>query len=278
MRAVADPGPAVGSVPMLALLQELSARAWPVSPLRHSGDLAWQLAGRLDGLSIVAVDDAAAGFVDGEDGLCVLVDPARAELLDDLLDHFDSRTVLTVDTDHALLDRLRRRGYRPDTAGWWSRQIRHSLTGLPEPVLPPGFSLRQMTAFDLVERVAVHRAAWHPSQQTEQRYRQVMATPTYRPEFDLVVRIPDGRFVANCLGWLDPITRVGVFEPVGTHPDFRRQGLGSAVCLAVMHALRAAGATECVVYPVLGHPTSVAYPLYRSLGFTDGPEVRRYVR
>jgi len=55
---------------------------------------------------------------------------------------------------------------------------------------------------------------------------------------------------------------------VGADPRFRRLGLGRAVCLAAMRALRAVGAREAVVYPVIGgaeHPGALA--LYRALGF-----------
>lgn len=62
--------------------------------------------------------------------------------------------------------------------------------------------------------------------------------------------------------------------PVGTDPRFRR-GLGRAVCLAAMGALRETGARQAVVYPVQGHPSYPgAVPLYRSLGF--GPYARTF--
>ncbi|MEU4245988.1 hypothetical protein AB0F15_01110 [Amycolatopsis sp. NPDC026612] len=57
--------------------------------------------------------------------------------------------------------------------------------------------------------------------------------------------VRSGRFVAQCLIWLDERNAVGELEPVGTLPEFRRTGLARAVHYA--------GAREAVVYPMIGH-------------------------
>ncbi|WP_414636129.1 GNAT family N-acetyltransferase [Amycolatopsis sp.] len=117
------------------------------------------------------------------------------------------------------------------------------LTDLPQPALPAGYRARPIRSEeDLPGRVAVHRAAWHPSRVTTGSYRDVMAAWPCRADLDWVVKTPDGSLVANCLIWLDERNRVGELEPVGTDPRFRRKGLSRAVCLAALHALRATGA------------------------------------
>jgi ribosomal protein S18 acetylase RimI-like enzyme len=79
--------------------------------------------------------------------------------------------------------------------------------------------------------------------------------------------LPNG-FTARPSTEADLDRRLAVhLEPVGTDPRFRRQGLGRAVCLAAMHALRAAGADRAVVYPTFGHGHPGAIPLYADLGF-----------
>jgi GNAT superfamily N-acetyltransferase len=148
------------------------------------------------------------------------------------------------------------------------------------PVLPAGFSVRSVRGeADLPGRVAVHRAVWAPSRVTEASYRAVMAAWPYRADLDWVVVAPDGTMAASCLIWLDEQNGVGELEPVGTDPGYRRQGLGRAVCLAALHALRRAGATQAVVYPVVGHPRSpAAGTLYDSLGFTPYGRTLTYTR
>ena len=83
---------------------------------------------------------------------------------------------------------------------------------------------------DLAERVAIHRDVWEPSRVTESSYRGVMVEWPYRGSLDCVVEAPDGRFAAYCLVWPDDENRVGELEPVGVREEFRRRGLGAAVC------------------------------------------------
>lgn len=77
----------------------------------------------------------------------------------------------------------------------------------------------------------------------------------------------DGRFVASCLMWLDDYHRVSLMEPVGTHPDFRRQGLARAVCLSAMRAAKQAGATHAIVNPRGDEGYPIPRQLYQQLGF-----------
>jgi ribosomal protein S18 acetylase RimI-like enzyme len=69
--------------------------------------------------------------------------------------------------------------------------------------------------------------------------------------------------------WLDEANSSAEFEPVGTHPGYRRRGLARAMMLHGMHRARAAGATHmtvaCLGAP--GHPA--ARELYYGLGFRE---------
>jgi ribosomal protein S18 acetylase RimI-like enzyme len=67
--------------------------------------------------------------------------------------------------------------------------------------------------------------------------------------------------------WLDEANKTAQFEPVGTHPGYRRLRLGTAMLRHGMHLARAAGATHmtvvCLGAP--GHPQ--ARGLYYGVGF-----------
>jgi GNAT superfamily N-acetyltransferase len=92
-----------------------------------------------------------------------------------------------------------------------------------------------------------------------------MGSAVYDGERDLFVRAPDGRGASACTIWFDPVNAVGLFEPVGTHPDFQRQGLGKAVMAEGMRRMQAAGMRRAVVG---FDPNNVAaLALYTSLGF-----------
>ena len=146
------------------------------------------------------------------------------------------------------------------------RELDHDFAG-PDP--SDGSRLRTVRGEeDFRKRVALHRAVWAPSRVTEDVYRRVTSAWPYRAELDCVVEAPDGRFAAYVLCWYDDANRVGLFEPVGTHPDFRRRGLGAAVCRYAFRRLREEGATHALVLAA----DDRAIALYESIGF------RRYMR
>ncbi len=137
----------------------------------------------------------------------------------------------------------------------------------PEPQLPPGYTIRPITgaADDVEARVAVHRAAFHPSKMTVAKQRAAMASPTYRSDLDLVVVAPDGQLAAFCIVWWEEENKVALFEPVGCHPDYQRRGLGRAVICAGLRRLRELGAMRAHVLS-WGEEGASAL-LYRSIGF-----------
>jgi ribosomal protein S18 acetylase RimI-like enzyme len=98
------------------------------------------------------------------------------------------------------------------------------------------------------QRVSIHREVWAPSRVTAEGYALTRGAPGYEPELDLAVALPDGTFAAYCVCWLDPLNRVGEFEPVGTRPAHRRKGYGRAVLLEGMRRMRERGMREALVY------------------------------
>jgi mycothiol synthase len=115
------------------------------------------------------------------------------------------------------------------------------------------------------ERVDAHREVWHPSKVTLEAYQRLRSAPIYRPDLDLVAALPGGGFASYCICWLDTTNQTGEFEPVGTRPAFRGQGIGKAVIMEGLRRLRDAGARTALVYtPRHNQP---AQKLYLSAGF-----------
>lgn len=198
--------------------------------------------------------------------------PDHPEPLDEMLSYAEDRFrdpqknrvfIFVYQTDAVLRDAVARRGYaeKPDIT---ASNLEIRLDDLPEPVLPPGFTVHTMAEEDDVERrrELFGRAFNHPDPAdwpSSFAYRELQRAPDYRREHDLVVVAPDGTYAACCIIWYDAANRVGHLEPVGTHPDFRRRGLGRAVVLHGLHRLAALGATWV--------PMESDAPLYEAIGF-----------
>ena len=146
---------------------------------------------------------------------------------------------------------------------------------LPEPQVAPGYALRTVAGpAEIPARVEVHRSAFAPSKLTLEKYEILVGLPGYRYDLDCVAVAPDESFAAFTMCWLDTEAALGYFEPVGTHQDHRRLGLGKAVNAFGLRRLREEGAREALVYAETANAVSQA--LYRSVGFRPIAIHRRY--
>ncbi|MBN9391791.1 MAG: GNAT family N-acetyltransferase [Chloroflexi bacterium] len=145
---------------------------------------------------------------------------------------------------------------------------------IPEPALPPGFIIRSAAGEDEVANLAgVHRGSFN-SKWTESSYLEVMRTPGYAVEREMVVVAPDGTFAAFLIYWPDPVSKSGLFEPVGCHKDFQRKGLTKALMYNAMHRMKAAGLETALVLHRANNEAGRA--LYRSVGFRPIHEIYEY--
>lgn len=152
-----------------------------------------------------------------------------------------------------------------ETSAWLEREgytrqekyfnsYRRSLTEpIPDLILPEGFTLRSIAGREeAAARAALQRDAFSSGgskmyEQATSRQLAVMNMPHYDPQLDLMIIAPDGTPAAGCICWVDPVNHVGLFEPVGTRPQFRRQGLATALMLGGLQRLRERGMQAALV-------------------------------
>ena len=256
-------------------------RALGVRAPWHVGDVTWGLRmheGREDEWTIRVWRDGgravAWSWLKSDRGILDLdVHPAYEHLLDEILDEPEARVAYAFEDDESRRAALARHGFaRPGL------QLHVNARDVPEPPtqapLPDGFRLRTVEPDDLAERVAVHQDVWAPSRVTESSYRTVMASWPYRRSLDCVVEAQDGRFAAYVLVWPDDENGVGLFEPVGTREEFRRRGLGAAVCTFALRRLHEEGMRQAIVLC----ETPPACALYESVGFERRGTIVGYER
>jgi len=223
--------------------------------------------------------DGSVKDVTGAD-LAYQVHPDHAGLVDEVIDWYDgtaaglARTVAPSAADEFGLKRWAAHGYETDLAalgdnGSWTQLNERDLAEVEVPVLPAGFRFRTADEAGAQAAVQAHVDAWAPSTYTAEGYQGVRQTAPYRGDLHILVEAPDATMAASTIMWLDDANRTAEFEPVGTHPDHRRLGLGRAMLLHGMRVARAAGATHmtvaCLGAP--GHPR--ARGLYYGVGFRE---------
>jgi GNAT superfamily N-acetyltransferase len=123
---------------------------------------------------------------------------------------------------------------------------------------------------DLGPRASITRAAFRvdrPFDRYVREYEAFTRSPGYPEGWDLVAWAEPGVAAACTIAWPDPVSRVGNFEPVATHPDLQRRGFASAVVREGLRRLRDAGMERAHVCTVIDNLGAIA--LYRSLGFHD---------
>lgn len=180
----------------------------------------------------------------------------------------DIKTMWVAERDDGLIFHLERRGFRRSRSCMF--QYKRWLEGpIINPALPQGFYIRRLAGErEAPARVAAMHAAFESDSPMEgylQRYLGFMRSPVYRPELDIVAIAPDGKVVAFCQGWLDFANQVGLFEPVGTHQEYRGLGLGKAVLAEGMRRMVAYGMRSAIV--CADYENLPAQSLYQATGF-----------
>jgi predicted N-acetyltransferase YhbS len=98
----------------------------------------------------------------------------------------------------------------------------------------------------------------------------------YDPSMDLFVEDADGSVAAYGLFWPDPVTGVGLVEPMRTEDEYQNRGLARHILTAGVEQLAAAGCTRMKITYMDDNPTSKH--IYRSTGFRPADTARSYRR
>ena len=197
----------------------------------------------------------------------------------EVLQYADDRTIELMRRHNIAGDCLFADAFRGDTArvqslqalGWEADNSlpyvlnRTEIESLAVPALPDGFSYRAAkSTADAAALAEVHNASFGSSW-TPEVYRRVMTSPGYEPERELVIQAADKSFVAFTIIWFDHLNATGLFEPVGTHKDYRRRGFGRAIILYGMQQMAGAG----MKFATVAHfgRNEAARGLYHACGF-----------
>ncbi|MEX2210977.1 MAG: GNAT family N-acetyltransferase [Gaiellaceae bacterium] len=162
--------------------------------------------------------------------------------------------VLVRDDDAEQLALLADLGFvaEDDVSGitWMNAEDRRDVTAVPD-----GFVLVDRAR----EETGPHPMRGRNGEEVEARLRQCSL---YDPSLDLAVEA-EGEVAGYSLFWFDPVTEVGLVEPMRVEDAYQRRGLARAMLTAGLDRLAKRGARRLKV----GYGTDVARGLYVGAGF-----------
>jgi ribosomal protein S18 acetylase RimI-like enzyme len=164
--------------------------------------------------------------------------------------------VLVRDDDRDLPALLTKAGFEPDLddrggVTWMEAGDRPAVVEPPE-----GFVLVDRGG----EPARPHPMRLRSGEGVEERLRQCSL---YDPALDLAVETEAGETAGYALFWSDPVTGVGLLEPMRVEDAFQRRGLARALLTAGLERLAQRGARRLKV----GYGTEPARALYTGAGF-----------
>lgn len=150
-------------------------------------------------------------------------------------------------------------------SGWQAVENRPAVAALPT-----GYQLADRAVRD--GNVAPeHPMVGRNGPDVEARLRQ---TTLYDPRLDLAVLAPDGSVAGYALFWQDPVTGVGLVEPVRVEDEHSGRGIAYAMISAGLGRLARAGATRLKI----GWESDRVGKLYARLGFAEVDTLTTYIR
>ena len=138
---------------------------------------------------------------------------------------------------------------------------------IPKSVCPEGYEIRTVSKADYSQLAATVRLVFgHGEWFNAELYESITRCSFYEQDLDLVAVAQDGTFASFCTFRVDPLSKITNLEPMGTHPDHRRRGLGKAL---IFEGLRRSMRHNPTLFYIGGAAdTPAANRLYDSTGYT----------
>ena len=154
----------------------------------------------------------------------------------------------------------------------------YSLNNLPAPNLPDGFTLHTPSADNARAAFFAMDAAfedeWGYTPKTDDDFETLMASPT--TDLNLWRTIHYGDAIAGVIT-CEAAPPLGLIQELSVGKVWRRRGLGRALLLAALQALREHGLTQARIYTDAADPFGARH-LYESIGFRRVKDVLRYTK
>lgn len=146
---------------------------------------------------------------------------------------------------------------------------------IPNYNLPGNYSICSFkNNLDIEKRLQAYTKVFDLDDIPVKIYCQMQNSPLYRKELDLVAIYKDDIIASFATVWFDEKNNIGVFEPVGTLPQYQKRGLCTAIILHGLKLLKKLGCKK--VYLSAYGKEEVEF--YKSIGFLYYDEAYPWIK
>lgn len=192
----------------------------------------------------------------------------------------ETMTTVAYDSDDWLTAVLEKNGYKRDAACdvYMTRLLTNDIVVKPMPI---GFSVRAFAGESEIEsRAIVTNDAFggfaESNEWAEINIRRMMRFCSGGQAVDLVAVDDQGVLAASAIVAIDPVTKLGEFDPVGTRPSYQRQGLASALLWHGLKMMRDMGMETAVIRTEIDNiPAQLTY---EGVGFEIVDKLYNYIK
>ena len=199
----------------------------------------------------------------------IILDPSHPQLAELLLAWAESngmREVEVMQGNTFLTNLLQSRGYTRSSDSMVIREKPLANTSHENTNLPQGYSISILQPSEWDSYFAAVHTVFH-MMDTHEAFASIRCAHSNVDELHLNVVNSQNQIAAFCSIWLDRDNNIAEFEPVGTVPEFQKQGLAAAVMAFACNRLRE---MNCPQADVASWSESVgANKLYSGCGFVE---------
>lgn len=182
------------------------------------------------------------------------------DLLEEMFDFVESKVPIkeddklkiyhiTSDWDKKREEMLKNRGYKKIN-DFFNQEM--SIENRPSPSLHKDFSIVEGNEVSDLDKGHAHGKAFGYFdtpyiERSPVGYLWMKKMPDYKSNLDLYVVSDTNEIVSFCTLWYDVKNKIGILEPVGTIPEYRKMGLGRSVIAEAIDRIAKTGAEKVFV-------------------------------
>lgn len=172
---------------------------------------------------------------------------------------------------------LAQRGYLDEGYVSWLR-VYDITREIPAAALPSGFRFATLAETGArEERIELERAVWKRPDLDETWFKGKSSSPVYSFDWDILAVSSQRELAAFVVVWVDWQNHSAEIDPMGTHPDYRHQGIARALVIEAFQRLNTAGISRLTIESE-SDPDHPANRLYASLDPIGTHRSHRWVK